>query len=78
MKPPFHWKIFLGELALYTVLVLTYFLAVLHYLLGWLKGLYDHDRTSFAIVALLLMIGQAAVLEVLSSFLFGLIRGKRK
>ncbi|HUB68002.1 MAG TPA: hypothetical protein VL981_11010 [Candidatus Methylacidiphilales bacterium] len=78
MRPSQNWKAFAGELILYAMLLWGYFVFVLHYLADWLKELFDHDRWLFATVALLLMIGQAAGLEIVSSFLFQLIRRRQK
>ncbi len=78
MTSPLNWKAFTCELVVYTALVLGYFAVVLHYLADWLKDLFDHDRRTYAIVALLLMVGQAVILEIVSSFLFELIRRERK
>ena len=78
MKPQVDWKLFLAEMALYAVLVLTYFGLVLHYLSSWLKDIFDHNRITFAIVALLLMIGQSVGLEVICSLLVRFIRRKGK
>jgi hypothetical protein len=47
---------------------------VLHYLGGWFKELYDHDRDLFAVMALVVMIAQTVGLEIISSFLIWLLR----
>jgi hypothetical protein len=73
-----NWKTFVVELLLYAVLLLAYFAFVLHYLGGWFKDLFDHDRNLFAIMALVVMITQTVVLEIASSFLSWLLRGKKK
>jgi hypothetical protein len=78
MTPPFNWKMFACELVVYAALVLAYFALVLHFMADWLKNLFDHNRTTFAIVALLLMIGQAVGLEVINSLLFKLLRMGKK
>ena len=78
MKPSLNLKMFAFELAVYTALVLTYFAIVLHYLAGWLKDIFDHDRRIYAVVAILLMIGQAVGLEMVSSLLFVFIRKEKK
>ncbi len=72
----FELKPFLLECAIYTVLVVAYFLLVLHYLGGWLKDLFDHQRWTYAFVALGLMLGQAVVLEMVTSLLLRLTRRK--
>jgi hypothetical protein len=78
MQPLPNWKIFLLELLLYAILVVVYFLFVLHYLGGWFKELYDHDRNLFAVMALVIMITQTVVLEIVSGFLIWLLRVKKK
>ena len=74
--PAFHWKAFLVELIIYSILVVGYFLLVLHYLGGWLKDLFDHDRWLYAFACILLMLGQAVMLEVLTTFLARLTQSK--
>ncbi len=72
------WTAFAIELSLYSVLVVAYFLFVLHFLGGWFKDLYDHNRTLFAIMALVIMIGQAVGLEIVSSLLVWIFGVKKK
>ena len=43
----------------------------------WFKHLFDTDRRLFAIMALLIMIGQTLVLEAVSSTLIWLVRRKK-
>ena len=64
------------ELALYAVLVVTYFFLVLHFLGGWLHQLEVHHRYTYAGVAILLIIGQAVVLQNITTYLLRLIRGR--
>jgi hypothetical protein len=78
MEPLPSWKAFLVELLLYAVLLVVYFSFVLHYLGGWFKELFEHDRTLFAVMALVIMIGQTVGLEVVSSSLIWLVRKKKK
>jgi pilus assembly protein TadC len=78
MEPLPSWKTFFLELLLYAVLLVAYFAFVLHYLGGWFKELYDHDRDLFAVMALVVMIGQTLGLEAVSSFLIWLLRKKKK
>ena len=72
------WQSFTVELLLYAVLVVAYFFFVLHYLGGWFKELFDHNRTLFAVMALLVMIGQAVGLEIVCGFLIWLMRKRKK
>jgi hypothetical protein len=64
------------ELVLYGILVTGYFFLVLHLLGGWLYEIEVHHRYTYAGVAILLIIGQAVVLESLTTFLLRLIRGR--
>jgi hypothetical protein len=59
------------ELGLYAVLVTGYFFLVLHFLGGALRNLFETNKTTYAIVALALIIGQGVLLEVLSTALLG-------
>jgi hypothetical protein len=60
---------FLLELGLYAVLVTGYFFLVLHFLGGALRNLFETNKTTYAVVALALIIGQGVLLEVLTSAL---------
>ena len=75
---PFSLRAFLIELAVYTVLVVAYFLLVLHFLGGWLKGLFDHERGVYAAAGLAVVVTQAALLEMLSSGLLRFFRARTK
>jgi uncharacterized membrane protein len=68
------WRSFVFELLVYSVLIVGYFYFALHYLGGWFKELYDHDRKLYATVALLIMIGQAVGLQIICSFLMWAVR----
>jgi hypothetical protein len=69
-------RAFLLELAVYAVLVTGYFFLVLHFLSGWLQELHLHHVKTYALVAIVLIIGQAVVLESVTTWLFRLIRGR--
>ena len=64
---------FLIELLVYAVLVGVYVVFVIGLLNAWLHGLYDHNRTLYAFIALLLIIGQGVVLEMVTTLLLKLI-----
>jgi hypothetical protein len=64
------------ELAIYAVLVVCYFFLVLHFLGGWLYQLEIDHRYTYAGVAILLIIGQAVVLEGVTTFLLRMLRGR--
>ena len=69
-------KAFLVELGIYAVLVVGYFFLVLHFLGGWLLQLEIHHRYTYAGVAILLIIGQAVVLENVTTLLLRVISGR--
>ena len=69
-------RAFLIELAIYALLVVAYFFLVLHLLGGWLQQLEIHHRNTYGGVAILLIIGQAVVLENVTTLLLRLIRGR--
>ena len=69
-------RAFVIELAIYAVLVTTYFFLVLNLLGQWLYELEIHRRYTYAALAIVLIIGQAVLLESLTTFLIRLIRGR--
>ena len=69
-------RAFLIELAIYAVLVIAYFFLVLHFLGEWLHQLETGHRYTYAGVAILLIIGQAVVLEALTTLLLRMLRGR--
>jgi hypothetical protein len=69
-------RAFAVELVIYAVLVVAYFFLVLHLLGQWLYELEIHRRYTYAALAILLIIGQAVLLESLTTFLIRLIRGR--
>jgi hypothetical protein len=71
-------RAFLVELPVYAVLVVAYFLLVLHLLGGWLGALFAHHHVLYAITALLLLLGQALLLDAVTSLLLALFRRRTK
>ena len=69
-------RVFAVELAIYSVLVIIYFFLVLHLLGDWLYQLETQHRYIYAGVALLLIAGQAVVLDTVSTLLLRLLRGR--
>jgi cytochrome c biogenesis protein CcdA len=67
-------RVFAIELVIYSGLVTVYFLVVLHFLSDWLVQLETRHVHTYAIVAILLIIGQAAVLEAVTTGLLRLLR----
>lgn len=70
------FKAFAVELVIYAVLVVAYFFLVLHFLGEWLHQLQLQHRYVYASVAILLIIGQAVVLENVTTILLRLLRGR--
>ena len=69
-------RAFLIELVIYAILVVAYFFLVLHFLGGWLHRLEEQHRYGYASTAILLMMGQAILLQNVTTFLLRLIRGR--
>jgi len=67
-------RAFAAELAIYAVLVTAYFFLVLHLLGNWLYRLDLQHRILYAVVALLLIAGQAVVLDAITTLLFRILR----
>jgi hypothetical protein len=67
-------RVFAAELAIYAVLVAVYFFSVLHLLGSWLYQLDTQHRVLYAVVALLLIAGQAVLLDAVTTLLFRLLR----
>ena len=69
-------RAFAIELAIYALFVVAYFFLVLHLLGAWLYRLEIQHRVIYALVAILLIIGQAVVLESVTTFLLRRLRGR--
>ena len=70
-------KAFLVELVLYAIFVVAYFFLVLHFLADWINHLEVSRIKIYAVVSIGLIIGQAILLEGLTSWLMRLLRGGR-
>lgn len=66
---------YLVETAIYAVFIFVYYWAVLYPSCGWLKLLFDEHKTLYGVLALVLVVAQAALLELVITGLFRLIRG---
>ncbi|MFN2235584.1 MAG: hypothetical protein ACK2U1_15260 [Anaerolineales bacterium] len=64
---------FIIELAVYGVLLIGYFFAVLQFLGGMLSNLFLNNMSLYAIVGLALIVTQAVVLEAVTSYLIRLL-----
>jgi hypothetical protein len=71
------FRAFLVELVVYAVFVTGYFFLVLHYLSGWLQDLHLHHVKLYALIAIVVIVGQAVVLESITTWLMRLLRGGR-
>jgi uncharacterized membrane protein len=71
-------RAFAIELAIYALLVVAYFFLVLHFLGGWLYRLESQHRYLYASVAILLMIGQAVLLQNVTTLLLRFIRRRAR
>ena len=69
-------RAFVIELAVYAVFVTAYFFLVLHYLSGWLQEMHLNHVKVYALVTVVLIIGQAVFLESVTSWLLRLLRGR--
>jgi hypothetical protein len=69
-------RAFTLELAIYTVLVIAYFFLVLHLLGEWLYQIEVQQRYVYAALSIVLIVGQAVLLERVTTFLIRLIRGR--
>jgi len=67
-------RAFAAELVIYAVLVTGYFFLVLNVLGNWLYRLETEHRVIYAFVSILLIAGQAVVLDAVTTVLFRLLR----
>ena len=71
-------RAFAIELAIYALLVVAYFFLVLHFLGRWLYQLESQHRYIYAGVAILLMMGQAILLQNVTTLLLRVIRRRAR
>ena len=76
-REAFRLKPFLSELTIYAILMFAYFFLVLHFLTGWFKDLFEHQRTGYALAGLGVMTVQAVGLEYLTRVLLAWSRAKK-
>jgi len=67
-------RVFAIELAIYAAFVTAYFFLVLHLLGNWLYRLETQHRILYAFASILLIAGQAVVLDAVTTVLFRLLR----
>jgi hypothetical protein len=70
-------RAFVLELLIYAALVTGYFFAVLHYLGDWLVQIATQHIRVYAVLCIVLIIGQAVVLEAVTTTLMRILRGGR-
>ena len=70
-------KAFLIELVVYSALVIGYFFAVLHFLAEWINQLAQTHIRIYSLVAIALVIGQAILLESVTTWLMRRLQGGR-
>ena len=63
------------EVPIYAVLVVAYFFLVLHFLGDWLGQEHKDHVLLYACTAIVLIVGQAIVLEFVTTFLLRLLQG---
>ena len=64
------------EIAIYSVLVVAYFFLVLRFIADDLHGLEQHHIVLYAVVAIALIVGQAVILEAITTGLLRFLRGR--
>jgi hypothetical protein len=69
-------KAFIAQLAIFTVLVVSYFFLVLSFLSHSLKELFDQNKLVYALVAWALIAAQAVVLEVIAAALLKVVESR--
>ena len=69
-------RAFVIELIVYAMLVTAYFFLVLHFLSDWLQDLHLHHVKLYALIAIALIVGQAVLLESVTTWLFRCLRGR--
>jgi hypothetical protein len=64
------------EIVIYSVLVVIYFLLVLRFVAQSLLGLEQHHIVLYGVVAIALIVGQAVLLEIITTRLLRFLRGR--
>jgi hypothetical protein len=71
-------KAYIIQLAIFAVLVVSYFFLVLSFLSQWLKGLFDENTLVYALVAWALIAGQGLVLEIIAAAVLKVVESRIK
>jgi hypothetical protein len=64
------------EIVIYSVLVVIYFLLVLRFVAQSLLNLEQHHIVLYGVVAITLIVGQAVLLEIITTRLLRFLRGR--
>ena len=67
-------RAYLVEFVVYAALLVGYYFLVLHFLGGWLNGLFHTHRGKYAALALGLIAGQGVLLDIVTRLLLSLIK----
>jgi len=70
-------RAFLIELVIYSALIAVYFSLVLHFLADWINELEPRHIKIYALVSIGLIIGQAVLLEIVTTWLMRRLQGGR-
>jgi hypothetical protein len=70
-------RAFLIELMVYSALIVAYFFLVLHFLADWINALEPRHIRVYALVSIGLIIGQAILLEIVTTWLMRRLQGGR-
>jgi hypothetical protein len=70
-------RAFLIELIVYSALVTAYFFLVLHFLAHWINELEPRHIKIYAFVSIGLIVGQAVLLEIVTTWLMRWLQGGR-
>jgi hypothetical protein len=70
-------RAFLIELVIYSALIVAYFFLVLHFLADWINALEPRHIKIYALVAIGLILGQAILLEIVTTWLMRRLQGGR-
>jgi len=70
-------RAFLIELVIYSALVIAYFFLVLHFVANWINEFEPRHIKIYALVSIGLIVGQAVLLEIVTTWLMRRLQGGR-
>ena len=74
MEPGKLFRNLLIEISIYSLLIFGYYLLVLRWLGGWIASIFNHNLYSYAFIGLGLIVLQAVILDLVTSFLMKYIK----